>query len=196
MLLSCTTCVRAHRAPVITMLAARTSPASMAMSLAGMSYTETSSRPAKLSEMEPLTRMMPPLLTAGAKRWKLGLLRAMSTSGVVHRGDAISSSEMITAQFAVPPRISGPYAGRYETSFPSCKPLFAKNCPALSTPWPPCPANKIRTIRIPPQFSPADLSRKTPSGKVLVHSSPIKRRASTGRICQLVGQETSTSIKV
>ena len=52
--------------------------------------------------------MMPPARTRGANLWKLGLLRAMSTSGVVHRGEAISSSAMMTAQLAVPPRISGP----------------------------------------------------------------------------------------
>ena len=45
-------------------------------------------------------------------------------------------------------------------------------------------------------FPPFDLSRYTPSGKVFVHSSAMKRSASTGRICQFVGQETSTSTKV
>ena len=36
---------------------------------------------------------------------------------------------------------------------------------------------------------PSDLSLYTPNGKVFVHSSPIKRSASTGRICQFVGQD-------
>ena len=50
----------------------------------------------------------PPLLTRGANLWKLGPFMAMSTSGVLHRGEAMGCSEMMTEQFAVPPRISGP----------------------------------------------------------------------------------------
>lgn len=47
-------------------------------------------------------------LTRGANLWKLGPFIAMRTSGTVQSGEATSFSEMMTEQFAVPPRISGP----------------------------------------------------------------------------------------
>ena len=48
-----------------------------------------------------------------------GWLRQITTSASLTTGEPIASSEITTEQFAVPPRISGPYEGNQETSLPS-----------------------------------------------------------------------------
>ncbi len=48
----------------------------------------------------------------------------MTTSmfGSTTSGDPTGSSDSVTEQLAVPPRISGPYEGSHETSRPSMRP--------------------------------------------------------------------------
>lgn len=72
-----------------------------------------------------------------------GRFIAISTSGFATIGEPTGSSLRMTEQFAVPPLISGPYEGSQLTSLPSERPLYARNLPAKSTPWPPNPAISI-----------------------------------------------------
>ncbi len=66
---------------------------------------------------------------------------ATSTLGASTKGLPMGSSESVTEQFAVPPRISGPYEGSQDTSRPARRPAYATTLPANRTPWPPKPAN-------------------------------------------------------
>jgi hypothetical protein len=68
---------------------------------------------------------------------------AITVSGTVTMGEAISFSERITEQFAVPPRISGPYDGIQDTCLPACIPVSASTFPRNRIPWPPKPARII-----------------------------------------------------
>ena len=47
---------------------------------------------------------------------------ATSTLGAVTSGEPMGRSETHTLQLAVPPRISGPYEGSQEISFPAMSP--------------------------------------------------------------------------
>ena len=61
-------------------------------------------------------------------------------------GEPIGSSDTVTEQLAVPPRISGPYEGTHDTSLPSSIPAYVKSCPIDITPCPPKPAQLILCI--------------------------------------------------
>src|SRR6476620_236350 len=64
----------------------------------------------------------PPGLTLGANLSMEGWLSTMAVSKQDNMGELILLSEMIVMQFAVPPRISGPYEGIHEISLPSTIP--------------------------------------------------------------------------
>ena len=72
--------------------------------------------------MELSTMIRPPGTTSFSNFSRDGRFMATSTSGVVTSGDPMVASERHTLQLAVPPRISGPYEGSQETSFPSIMP--------------------------------------------------------------------------
>ena len=55
-------------------------------------------------------------------------------------GEPTGSSETMTEQLHVPPRISGPYEGSHESSFPSMSAACAKTLPENRSPCPPNPA--------------------------------------------------------
>ena len=61
-----------------------------------------------MSIMEELTKMEPPGTTASSNFSREGRFMTISEVGRVTRGESISSSESMTEQLAVPPRISGP----------------------------------------------------------------------------------------
>ena len=72
-----------------------------------------------------------------------GLFNAIKAVGANATGDPISSSEIITVEFAVPPLISAPYEGNHVV-FKSCsKADCARRVPASKTPCPPKPAEII-----------------------------------------------------
>ena len=92
----------------------------------------------------------PPGRTLFLNLSRLGLFIAISVSGTAMMGDATSVSSTTTLQFAVPPRISGPYDGSQVTALFSYKAAYAINCPSDKTPCPPKPAMIIFSILIPP----------------------------------------------
>ena len=69
-----------------------------------------------------------------------GWFSAITVSKVEMIGELILLSETMTMQFAVPPRISGPYDGIQLISFPSTMPAYASVIPIERTPCPPKPA--------------------------------------------------------
>ena len=101
------------------MLAPRGFPSSLAMSFAGTSMTVRSSRDEPRSINELLMSSRPPGLTSGSNLSSDGRFMATTAPGARITGEPTGRSEITTVQFAVPPRISGPYDGSHETSLPS-----------------------------------------------------------------------------
>ena len=64
----------------------------------------------------------PPGTTASRNFSSEGWFMTTSMFGSTTSGDPTGSSDSVTEQLAVPPRISGPYEGSHETSRPSMRP--------------------------------------------------------------------------
>jgi hypothetical protein len=94
---------------------------------------------------ELFLRMHPSGSTVDSKRSNEGEFIAIRLEGFVTYGDPILLSEIVTIQFAVPPRISGPYEGRHVTFLLSRRPAKARSFPMSTIPWPPKPATVIRS---------------------------------------------------
>lgn len=69
--------------------------------------------------MDEFMNKSPPGTSMLSNLSKEGPFIVIRTSHSVTRGDAIGSWEMLTVQFAVPPRISGPYEGIHDTYWSS-----------------------------------------------------------------------------
>ena len=98
-----------------------------------------SSRVDFLSMIELSANTIPPDFTIGSNLSNEGPFIAITMSGAVTSGEPIGSSEIHTEQLHVPPRISGPYEGSHESSFPSIRAAFARSFPEKRTPCPPNP---------------------------------------------------------
>ena len=73
-----------------------------------MPMTVTPSGSVRLGTMAVSTTTMPPSSTLSMNLSKEGWFRAMSARGRVISGLPMGSSDSVTEQLAVPPRISGP----------------------------------------------------------------------------------------
>ena len=84
-------------------------------------------------------------------------MSATTNSGSDAMGEAISSSEMVTVQFAVPPRTSAPYDGRKVTNRSSSMAAFASIWPMEITPCPPNPEKIVLISIVPLLLPPAEI---------------------------------------
>ena len=89
---------------------------------------------------EESTKTVPPAATAGSNLSIDGSFMTIRTFGWAMIGEPTGSSETITEQLQVPPRISGPYDGSPESSLPSMSAACASTLPEKSSPCPPKPA--------------------------------------------------------
>src|SRR3990172_9184140 len=79
------------------------------------------------------------------------MFMTMTPAGGPTTGEPISSSATITVQWAVPPRISGPYDGIQVTCLPFSSAVNANSVPANSAPCPPNP-EMISSVCMPSSF--------------------------------------------
>ena len=63
-----------------------------------------------------------------------GGLSAITLFATSTMGEPIAVSDTMTVQYAVPPRISGPYDGIQDTCLPSVIAAWARTCPANRSP--------------------------------------------------------------
>jgi len=147
--------------PSKTILADFVFPILLAISVAGTAMTSTSVRRAGSLISEESNRKRPSGLSLGRNLFNDASLITISMSGFVTTGEPINSSEIITVQFAVPPRTSAPYEGNHVTSLPSSIPAYATILPKKSMPWPPNPPIMIFFSSYPAS---SNLSLKVPRG--------------------------------
>jgi hypothetical protein len=100
--------VASNRAPSKTTFAILALPTSVAKSFAWISITVMSWREAGLTMSERLMTSTPPGLRSASYLSIEGLLSTTAAVGLRIIGAPISSSDTMTMQCAVPPRISGP----------------------------------------------------------------------------------------
>ena len=100
--------VMAHSLPMSTMLPRPFSPASSHIFVAGMPMTSMPGRSSTFGTMAVSTTTTPPSTTVSRNLSKEGWFSAMSALGSSTSGLPMGSSDKVTEQFAVPPRISGP----------------------------------------------------------------------------------------
>ncbi len=129
-----------------------------AMSVAGILYISMSLRFGFFSTIEELINSLPPGRTVFSNLSSEGALSAITASASVTTGEPTGSLDTMTLQFAVPPRISGPYDGIHETCLSSIIPAYVTSCPSSSTPCPPKPALiNLLIIPVPPCILQAEI---------------------------------------